>query len=80
MENNIEKAFNWAIIKAEKTKNKFFIEDAILNKRLYYLSRDLSIDDWRAIRSGNYYEIRDKLEYAEQKRFIIDCILTKRFK
>lgn len=74
-----EKIFNWQISKAYKTNNKHFIEDAILNKRLYYLSKDLSIEDWRVIRSGDYYEIRDKLEWAEQKQFIIDRILTRRF-
>lgn len=83
MKNNnfdAEKIFNWQIAKAYKTKNELFIEDAILNKRLYYLAKDLTIEDWRRIRSGDYYQIRDKLEWAEQKKFIIERILTRRFK
>ena len=43
----------------EKEKNSLKWEKINLHKQLITLSKKLTIDDWRQIRSGNYYQIRD---------------------
>jgi len=43
----------------EKEKNSLKYEKINLHKKLITLSKKLTIDDWRQIRSGNYYQIRD---------------------
>jgi hypothetical protein len=43
----------------EKQQNSLKWEKINLHKQLIQLSKELTIDDWRRIRSGNYYQIRD---------------------
>ena len=76
-----EKIFDWQIQKAYKTKNQFFIDQALLNKRLFLISKDLTIEDWRKIRTGDYYIKRDQSKgnlildpYIPQMQFIISRI------
>jgi len=70
----MEQKFYWQLQKAEKSKNFFLIQQAKLNKELYLISKDLSIEDWRIIRSGDYYEKRDKLSGLDQIKFIIEKV------
>lgn len=70
----MEQKFYWQLQKAEKSKNFFLIQQAKLNKELYLISKDLSIEDWRIIRSGDYYEERDKLSSIDQIKFIIEKV------
>jgi len=70
----MEQKFYWQLQKAEKSKNYFLIQQAKLNKELYLISKDLTIEDWRIIRSGAYYEERDKLSGNDQMKFIIERI------
>jgi len=69
-----ETYFNWQVKKAYATKNDFFIEQANLNRDIYIYSKNLTIEDWRIIRSGNYYERRDKLKGNELMKFILEKI------
>ena len=70
----MEQKFYWQLQKAEKSKNYFLIQQAKLNRELYLISKDLSIEDWRIIRSGDYYQIRDQLSGNKQMEFIIEKI------
>jgi len=70
----MEQKFYWQLQKAEKSKNYFLIQQAKLNRELYLISKDLTIEDWRIIRSGAYYEERDKLSGNDQMKFIIERI------
>jgi hypothetical protein len=60
----------------EKEINRLKWEKINLNKQLIKLCKDLSIDDWRRIRSGDYYQIRDELteDSIKQMYFIINRI------
>lgn len=71
---DIERSFNWQVQKALNTKSYFLIQQAKLNRELYLISKDLSIEDWRIIRSGDYYQIKDQLSGNEQIEFIIERI------
>jgi hypothetical protein len=66
--------FNWQVKKAYATKNDFLIEQANLNRDIYIYSKNLTIEDWRIIRSGNYYQMRDKLKGNELMKFILEKI------
>jgi len=70
----MEQKFYWQLQKAEKSKNYFLIQQAKLNRELYLISKDLTIEDWRIIRYGAYYEERDKLSGNDQMKFIIERI------
>jgi hypothetical protein len=70
----MEQKFYWQLQKAEKSQNYFLIQQAKLNRELYLISKDLTIEDWRIIRSGAYYEERDKLSGNDQMKFIIERI------
>lgn len=70
----MDQKFYWQLQKAEKSKNYFLIQQAKLNRELYLISKDLSIEDWRIIRSGDYYQIRDQLSGNKQMEFIIEKI------
>jgi hypothetical protein len=76
-----EKIFNWQIQKANKTGNEFFIKQALLNRELFLISKNLTIEDWRKIRTGDYYIKRDQSvgnlvlnPYIPQMQFIISRI------
>lgn len=60
----------------EKEINRIKWEKINLNKQLIKLCKDLSIDEWRRIRSGDYYQIRDSLteDSINQMYFIINRI------
>lgn len=58
----------------EKEKSRLHWENINVNRELIKLCKDLTIEDWRIIRTGNYYEIKDKLEGVEQKIYIRNCI------
>lgn len=60
----------------EKEKSRLHWENINVNRELIKLCKDLTIEDWRIIRTGNYYEIRDKLTDIEQKQFIRNSILS----
>ena len=70
----MEQKFYWQVQNAERTKNKFLIKQAQLNRDLFLISKNLTIEDWRRIRSGDYYNIRDELKGNEQMEFILDRI------
>ena len=42
---------------------------------IFVESHDLGIDDWREIRSGNYYDVRDSLLDVSRDKFILKRIL-----
>ena len=44
-------------------------------KMIFIESHDLGIDDWREIRSGNYYDARDSLFDVNRDKFILKRIL-----
>ena len=44
-------------------------------KMIFIESHDLGIDDWREIRSGNYYDVRDSLLDVSRDEFILKRIL-----
>ena len=69
-----EQIFDYQVKKAFAIKNNFLIQQAKLNRELYLISKDLTIEDWRIIRSGNYYQIRDQLSGNKQMEFIIENI------
>lgn len=71
---DIERSFNWQVQKAQHTNSYFLIDQAKLNRELYLISKDLTIEDWRIIRSGDYYQIRDQLSGNKQMEFIIERI------
>jgi hypothetical protein len=58
----------------EKEKKRLYWENINVNRELIKLCKDLTIEDWRIIRGGNYWQIRDKLTDIEQKQFIRNCI------
>lgn len=66
--------FYWQVQKAERTKSKFLIKQAELNRDLFLISKDLTLHQWRRIRSGDYYIKRDELTGNEQMEFILDRI------
>jgi len=44
-------------------------------KMIFIESHDLGIEDWRKIRSGNYYDKIDSLSNVSRDRFILKKIL-----
>ena len=72
--NKTTSQFYWQVQKAERTKSKFLIKQAELNKDLFLISKDLTIEDWRRIRAGDYYSKRDELTGNEQMEFILNRI------
>ena len=70
----MEQKFYWQVQKAERTKNKFLIKQAELNRDLFLISKNLTIEDWRRIRAGDYYNKRDELKGNEQMEYILDRI------
>lgn len=73
-EKKILNSLNYQIYKAERTNKSYLIQNAVLDKIMWEISKDLTIEDWRIIRGGEYWKIRDKLTGIEQKQFIRNCI------
>lgn len=73
--NEILKKFDrqiWWQMKAYKQKEKC---PSYWRKMIFIESHDLGIDDWREIRSGNYYDARDSLFDVNRDKFILKRIL-----
>ena len=45
-----------------------------LRKQLFLKTEKLSLNDWRIIRGGDYWEIRDSLQGFEQTKFIYNRV------
>lgn len=45
-----------------------------LDKKLFEISVGLTIDEWKEVRSGEYYKIRDTLKEQERKKLLIKRI------
>lgn len=73
-EKKIKSTFDYQIYKAERIGKSYFIQEAILDKSIWELSKDLTIEDWRKIRTGDYWQIRDNLKGIEQKQFLKNCL------
>jgi hypothetical protein len=64
----------------QKEKYRLKSEKFNLDRQLIKLSKELTIDDWRQIRSGDYYQIRDSFfnkltnNEIEQMYFILNRI------
>lgn len=73
--NQIVKQFNreiWWQKKSYITEKKC---PAYWRKRIFIESHDLTIDDWREIRSGNYYDLRDSIYDMDRDKFILKKII-----
>ena len=44
-------------------------------KKIFFHSFDFKIDDWREVRAGDYYEIRDALTGIDRDKFILKRII-----
>ena len=69
------KQFDWQI-KKECRKFKVIEEDcpSYWKKLIFIASLDLSVSDWSCIRSGDYWEIADKMTGIERDEFTLNRI------
>jgi hypothetical protein len=61
---------NKAFDKSIKFAESYIVAETLeIEKKIFNLAIDLSISDWRAIRSGDYWDKKDaiRFEYAKQK-------------
>tara|TARA_R110000868_G_scaffold184980_3_gene426729 strand:+ start:1238 stop:1522 length:285 start_codon:yes stop_codon:yes gene_type:complete len=45
-----------------------------IHKCIFLETLDFNINDWRKIREGNYWEIRDNLDGINQSKFILERV------
>lgn len=45
-----------------------------IHKELFNLTFDFTLDDWRNIRTKEYWETIDKFDYDTKKRYTLDCV------
>lgn len=43
-------------------------------KELFNLTFDFTLDDWRNIRTKQYWETVDKFDFYTKKRYTLDCV------
>lgn len=63
--NEINKVFDRQI----KRDNKFYI-----HKQLFNLTYNFTHNDWKNIRSKEYFEVLDSLNYNDKKVYTLICI------
>lgn len=65
----IKEQINRNFDKQIKNDKKF-----ITHKELFNLTCDFSIDEWRNIRTAEYWQKIDKLEYDSKKVYTLICV------